>query len=75
MAYNPTTWGSNDVITKDRLNKMEQGIVSASKLSGTDIDTDKDWNGKNITNLGGDRDPHETCGGGLRICRCSWKCS
>lgn len=53
MAYNPTTWGSNDVITKDRLNKMEQGIVSASKLSGTDIDTDKDWNGKNITNIGG----------------------
>jgi hypothetical protein len=52
MAYSPTTWGSNDVITKDRLNKMEQGIVSASKLSGTDIDTDKDWNGKNITNLG-----------------------
>jgi hypothetical protein len=52
MAYNPTTWGSNDVITKDRLNKMEQGIVSASKLSGTDIDTDKDWNGKNITNAG-----------------------
>ena len=52
MAYNPTTWGSNDVITKDRLNKMEQGIVSASKLSGTDIDTDKDWNGKSITNIG-----------------------
>jgi len=52
MAYNPTTWGSNDVITKDRLNKMEQGIVSASKLSGTDIDTDKDWNEKNITNVG-----------------------
>ena len=52
MAYNPTTWESNDVITKDRLNKMEQGIVSASKLSGTDIDTDKNWNGKNITNLG-----------------------
>jgi len=52
MAYNPTTWGSNDVITKDRLNKMEQGIVSASKLSGTDIDTDKDWNGKSITNVG-----------------------
>jgi hypothetical protein len=51
MAYNPTTWGSNDVITKDRLNKMEQGIVSASKLSGTDIDTDKDWGGKSITNM------------------------
>ena len=52
VAYSPTTWNTNDVITKDKLNKMEQGIVSASKLSGTDIDTDKDWNGKNITNLG-----------------------
>ena len=52
MAYNPTTWGSNDVITKDRLNKIEQGINTASKLSGTDIDTDKDWNGKSITNIG-----------------------
>ncbi len=52
MAYSPTTWNTNDVITKDKLNKMEQGIVSASKLSGTDIDTDKDWNGKSITNVG-----------------------
>ena len=52
MAYSPTTWNTNDVITKDRLNKMEQGIVSASKLSGTDIDTDKNWNGKNISNVG-----------------------
>jgi len=53
MAYNPTTWGSNDVITKDRLNKIEQGINTASKLSGTDIDTDKNWGGKSITNVGG----------------------
>ena len=52
VAYSPTTWNTNDVITKDKLNKIEQGIVSASKLSGTDIDTDKDWNGKNITNVG-----------------------
>jgi len=52
VAYSPTTWNTNDVITKDKLNKMEQGIVSASKLSGTDIDTDKDWNGKSITNVG-----------------------
>ena len=52
MAYNPTTWGSNDVITKDRLNKIEQGINTASKLSGTDIDADKDWGGKSITNVG-----------------------
>ena len=52
MAYSPTTWNTNDVITKDKLNKIEQGINTASKLSGTDIDTDKDWNGKNITNVG-----------------------
>jgi hypothetical protein len=52
MAYAPTTWDTNDVITKDKLNKIEQGINTASKLSGTDIDTDKDWNGKNITNVG-----------------------
>jgi len=52
VAYSPTTWNTNDVITKDKLNKIEQGINTASKLSGTDIDTDKDWNGKNITNLG-----------------------
>ena len=52
MAYSPTTWNTNDVITKDRLNKMEQGVRTGTLLSGTDIDTDKDWGGKNITNLG-----------------------
>jgi len=52
MAYAPTTWDANDVITKDKLNKIEQGINTASKLSGTDIDTDKNWGGKNITNMG-----------------------
>ena len=52
VAYSPTTWNTNDVITKDKLNKIEQGINTASKLSGTDIDTDKDWNGKSITNVG-----------------------
>mgnify|MGYP000927221707 FL=1 len=52
MAYNPTTWGSNDVITKDRLNKMEQGVRTGTLLSGTDIDADKDWAGKAITNIG-----------------------
>ena len=52
MAYNPTTWGSNDVITKDRLNKMEQGVRAGTLLSGTDIDADKDWAGKAITNIG-----------------------
>lgn len=52
MAYSPTTWNTNDVITKDKLNKIEQGVKTATRLSGTDIDTDKDWGGKNITNLG-----------------------
>ncbi len=51
MAYSPTTWNTNDVITKDKLNKIEQGVKTATRLSGTDIDTDKDWGGKNITNL------------------------
>ena len=52
VAYSPTTWNTNDVITKDRLNKMEQGVRTGTLLSGTDIDADKNWNGKNITNLG-----------------------
>jgi hypothetical protein len=50
MAYSPTTWNTNDVITKDKLNKIEQGVKTATRLSGTDIDADKDWGGKNITN-------------------------
>ena len=52
MAYSPTTWNTNDVITKDRLNKMEQGVRTGTLLSGTDIDADKDWAGKAITNIG-----------------------
>jgi hypothetical protein len=51
MAYSPTTWNTNDVITKDKLNKIEQGVKTATRLSGTDIDTDKDWNGKSIVNI------------------------
>ena len=51
MAYSPTTWNTNDVITKDKLNKIEQGVKTGTLLSGTDIDADKDWNGKNITNM------------------------
>ena len=52
MVYSPTTWNTNDVITKDKLNKIEQGVKTATRLSGTDIDTDKDWGGKSITNVG-----------------------
>ena len=51
MAYSPTTWNTNDVITKDKLNKIEQGVKTATRLSGTDIDADKNWNGKSITNM------------------------
>ena len=51
MAYSPTTWNTNDVITKDKLNKIEQGVKTATLLSGTDIDADKNWNGKSIVNI------------------------
>jgi hypothetical protein len=52
VAYSPTTWNTNDVITKDKLNKIEQGVRTGTLLSGTDIDADKDWAGKAITNIG-----------------------
>jgi len=52
MAYDPTVWETYDVITKERLNKLEQGARTGTLLSGTDINTDKDWNGKNISNIG-----------------------
>ena len=51
MAYNPTTWNTDDVITKDKLNKIEQGLHAVSKLSGIDIDGDKNWGGKSVTNM------------------------
>jgi hypothetical protein len=51
VAYSPTTWNTNDVITKDKLNKIEQGVKTATRLSGTDIDADKNWNGKSIVNI------------------------
>ena len=51
MAYTPRTW-NNEVITDAKLNALENGLAAASTLTGTDIDADKDWNGKNITNVG-----------------------
>ena len=51
MVYNPTTWNTDEVITKDKLNKIEQGLHAVSKLSGIDIDADKNWGGKSITNV------------------------
>lgn len=29
MTYTPTTWATGDVITADKLNNIEQGIVNA----------------------------------------------
>ena len=51
MAYTPHTW-NNEVITDAKLNAIEQGVRAGTLLSGTDIDTDKNWGGKNITNVG-----------------------
>ncbi len=31
MAYTPTTWSAGDTITSAKLNKIEQGIVSAGE--------------------------------------------
>ena len=51
MVYTPHTW-NNEVITDAKLNAIEQGVRAGTLLSGTDIDVDKNWNGKNITNIG-----------------------
>jgi len=51
MVYTPHTW-NNEVITDAKLNAIEQGVRAGTLLSGTDIDADKNWNGKNITNVG-----------------------
>ncbi len=51
MAYTPHTW-NNEVITDAKLNALENGLAAASKLSGTDIDVNKDWEGMAITNAG-----------------------
>lgn len=34
MAYTPTNWANGDVITSEKLNKMEQGIASGGSGSG-----------------------------------------
>ncbi|MFA7121867.1 MAG: hypothetical protein WC277_10355, partial [Bacilli bacterium] len=49
-AYTPHTW-NNEVITDAKLNAIEQGVRAGTLLSSTDIDANKDWNGKSITNM------------------------
>lgn len=41
MSYTPTTWAAGDTVTATKLNKIEQGIVSAS-LGGVLVVTDTD---------------------------------
>jgi len=50
MAYTPHTW-NNEVITDAKLNALENGLAAASTLTGTDIDANKDCNGKTFSNL------------------------
>lgn len=47
MAYIPNTWVVGDVITADKMNNIEQGIVDASQNSGTAFVTIKysGWSG------------------------------
>lgn len=33
MSYNPTNWTSGDIITSEKLNKIEQGIADAAENS------------------------------------------
>lgn len=36
MAYTPTTWNTGDVITKDKLNKLENGVAAIGDgMTGT----------------------------------------
>lgn len=34
MSYNPTTWQDGDIITAEKLNNIETGIVNASSGGG-----------------------------------------
>lgn len=43
MSYTPTTWETGDVITADRLNNIEQGVLNAgSTIYYVDITYDDD---------------------------------
>ena len=49
MSYTPTTWATGDVITAEKLNNMESGIVGAGSVLMVrfDLETgqaDKTWN-------------------------------
>lgn len=35
MAYTPTEWNDGDVITKEKMNKLEQGVKAIAGMEGT----------------------------------------
>jgi len=37
MSYTPTNWQSGDVVTSEKLNKIEQGIAAASGGGGIQV--------------------------------------
>lgn len=52
MAYEPTSWSKGDVVTSDKLNKIERGIANAGGVmrvmsteneAGTEAVLDKTW--------------------------------
>ena len=44
MSYVKTTWQTGDIVTADRLNKMEQGIQDASESYPAFSDPNNDGN-------------------------------
>ena len=46
MSYTPTNWATGDVITAEKLNKLEQGVASGGGVlivTGTNGTLDKTW--------------------------------
>ena len=49
MAYEKTTWANGDLITPQKLNKLEQGVVDASASGGNIIIANGEFNQNNGT--------------------------
>lgn len=45
MSYTPTVWATGDVVTAEKLNKLEQGVASAGGGSGGGVMIVNDVNG------------------------------
>ena len=49
MSYEPTVWETGDVVTAEKMNKLERGVVNAGGIlivtaSGSPRTLDKTWN-------------------------------